>query len=64
MRKPISVIVNMPTTEAGMEALREAVMDMNGKLIACGLRRVEASAAEKLDYIKSLNGIVPWVKQT
>lgn len=59
-KKPIGVTVNLPTTAEGMAALREAIMEMNGQLIACGLRRVDAPAAAKLEYIKSLNGVVPW----
>ena len=60
MRKPIGVIVNMPTTAEGKEMLRAAIMEVNGQLIAAGLRRVDASKEEKLAYIKSLNGVVPW----
>lgn len=60
MRKPIGVIINMPTTAEGMAMLREAIMEVNGQLLACGLRRVDAPVEAKKAYLKSLGGVVPW----
>lgn len=62
--KEIGIVINLPNTPEGMARLEKAVHEFNGRIIASALRTVDAPAAVKTAYLKSLNGVVPWANHT
>lgn len=62
-KKQITATLILPTTEAGRERMREAVVAMNTQLLVNVLKKIDAPNEAKVQYIKSLNGRVPWAAE-
>jgi len=60
-KKEIGVILNMPTTPEGKAKLHEASLAFNSRMIANVLNKhPEIPYEAKVEWVKSLNGRVPW----
>lgn len=55
-----TVTVVFPSTPDGMMALRDGLIRFNTRLMECLLDKCDAPLEDKLRYLESLNGIVPW----
>lgn len=62
-KREIGVKMNLPTTQEGKAKLEAAVVAFNSRMIANVLNKhPEYSYAEKVRFVESLNGVVPWAK--
>lgn len=62
-KKPIGVKVILPTTEEGNALLDKAMLEFNSRMLACALNKhPEIPYEAKVQFVKSLNGVVPWAK--
>lgn len=60
-KKEIGVRMNLPTTPEGKARLEAALVAFNSRVIANVLNKhPEFSYAEKVRWVESLNGVVPW----
>ena len=62
-KQEIQVVVNMPSTEAGKEALRERLAEFNARMLAYALNKIDVPHEAKLRYLESLHGRVPWAQE-